>query len=675
MIDIVKIQTFSDYNIDTGNRTSGRYYTVCPQCSHDRKKKQAKSLSVEISKGVWKCHHCGWKGGLKKANSNGHHHFENKTPLSDFWIEWLLKRNISQDVANTMRITCGPAWMVQAGEKVSTIQFPFFKNGQLINTKYRDADKHFQLTKGAPLILYNLDGIKDCSEVFIVEGEMDALSLIQKGINNVVSVPNGANNNLNFIDNCQDELKHVTRFNILTDFDGPGERLAYDLAQKLGPEKCFRLTLAEGCKDANEMLCKHGDIYFPDTIPFTEIPEPKHEPEIKTENDSDYATTKSGFPFTLFPKKMQQMTSAQVMALVARAAFELNRVNCLSKCRGWAPQGFNFYIFIYGESTRNKTANCEPAYRDLFKIQSEELAGYRAELERVSRDNKGKKPADREPEPERPVSFIFKNATIEALESPLQKTAVLYVPGEARTIINNYQKDAGENIDAVLCEFWNGESYVSTRVTRGVTHIDRVKLVIYTSCVTQDLDRLFMSRKNGGFLYRSLLIRAEGTPCDDDKISALGCAISETVLKTTWVNKDEVRLHPKYPFIKSLNGEEYDFRKLDQYQQRLTPVIDILYNACGETPGEPTEDLALKFMRWYNENFQSIMDDIDGTSQAISEGVIDIKTMAEEKAAPELWQQVMVKFKLGSRRSAYRKIRELENKGLVQKRYGKYEWV
>jgi twinkle protein len=41
----------------------------------------------------------------------------------------------------------------------------------------------------------------------IVEGEMDALSLHEAGIHNVVSVPNGATlgtNNLDYLDNCID---------------------------------------------------------------------------------------------------------------------------------------------------------------------------------------------------------------------------------------------------------------------------------------------------------------------------------------------------------------------------------------------------------------------------------------------------------------------------------------
>jgi Family of unknown function (DUF5906) len=49
----------------------GRYYTTCPDCSHRRKKKNAKCLGVTIDgKGArWGCNHCGWAGPEKGARN------------------------------------------------------------------------------------------------------------------------------------------------------------------------------------------------------------------------------------------------------------------------------------------------------------------------------------------------------------------------------------------------------------------------------------------------------------------------------------------------------------------------------------------------------------------------------------------------------------------------------
>jgi hypothetical protein len=53
-------------NYDLGNHTS-----ICPKCSHDRKKKKTECLSVRIDdKGAcWNCHHCGWSGPEKGQHS------------------------------------------------------------------------------------------------------------------------------------------------------------------------------------------------------------------------------------------------------------------------------------------------------------------------------------------------------------------------------------------------------------------------------------------------------------------------------------------------------------------------------------------------------------------------------------------------------------------------------
>ena len=47
-------------------RNSGKQTMPCPQCSHLRKKKNDKCLSVKVDgkSGIFHCHHCGWHGGV-----------------------------------------------------------------------------------------------------------------------------------------------------------------------------------------------------------------------------------------------------------------------------------------------------------------------------------------------------------------------------------------------------------------------------------------------------------------------------------------------------------------------------------------------------------------------------------------------------------------------------------
>ena len=84
-----------------------------------------------------------------------------------------------------MKITEGKEFMPQTGKEENTIQFNYFINNELINIKYRDGKKNFKLVKGAEKIFYNIDSTIGHKYVVIVEGEIDALSFIDAGINSV----------------------------------------------------------------------------------------------------------------------------------------------------------------------------------------------------------------------------------------------------------------------------------------------------------------------------------------------------------------------------------------------------------------------------------------------------------------------------------------------------------
>ena len=67
-------------------------------------------------------------------------------------------------------------------EKRDCLCFNFFENGELVNTKFRDSQKHFKLLQGARTIPYNIDAIRDTPECILVEGEFDALSYMAVGL-------------------------------------------------------------------------------------------------------------------------------------------------------------------------------------------------------------------------------------------------------------------------------------------------------------------------------------------------------------------------------------------------------------------------------------------------------------------------------------------------------------
>jgi twinkle protein len=256
---------YSEHNIEIPNgRISGEVYTTCPNCSKDRKKKSVKCLGVNLDKQVWNCNHCGWKGAIKQERMEKPTYIKpewrNRTELSEKVVKWFEGRGISQDVLKSMQITEGITFIPQKNANANTIQFNYFRDGELINVKYRTGDKCFKLHKGSELIFYNLDSAKDNEEIYIVEGEMDALSFIQAGVKNVLSVPNGANlntNNLTYLDNSIDALTHLKTIVLATDNDNAGRRLRDELAVRFGIYRCKYIDWGE-YKDANDVLQNKG---------------------------------------------------------------------------------------------------------------------------------------------------------------------------------------------------------------------------------------------------------------------------------------------------------------------------------------------------------------------------------------------------------------------------------
>ncbi len=116
-------------------------------------------------------------------------------------------------------------------EGLSLLQL--FENGELVNTKFRDSQKHFKLLQGARTIPYNIDAIRDTPECILVEGEFDALSYMAVGRTDVISVPNGANSQLDWLDELSEshfEQKQVIYLSVDTD------RKGRELCRELSPD-------------------------------------------------------------------------------------------------------------------------------------------------------------------------------------------------------------------------------------------------------------------------------------------------------------------------------------------------------------------------------------------------------------------------------------------------------
>lgn len=284
-------------------RRHGAEKTFCPKCHDGRKNKRDRSLSVNVTTGEYKCHNtgCEFRGNVRSFERKRENKTYVKPPqdvLKSIEIKekaeaWFLKRGISRATLDKFMIFCREEWMPQTQKKESCICFPYFRDGSLVNVKYRDGRKNFKMVKDAELTLYNLNTIGEKKWCIITEGEIDCLSAYEAGFGGdmvadydtgelfngeywkwcVVSVPNGAsmgNQKLDYLDNCAEWLIGIEVFVIATDGDQAGEELKQELIRRLGVERCKTISypieecirlesgLKRRCKDLNEVLIHLG---------------------------------------------------------------------------------------------------------------------------------------------------------------------------------------------------------------------------------------------------------------------------------------------------------------------------------------------------------------------------------------------------------------------------------
>ena len=269
-------------------QAAGGHKLPCPKCSAQRQKSADPCLSVTVeeSSAVWKCHHCEWSGAVTQRDDQQHRRRHvaavrpsySATPQRSQAVNsWFASRGIIETVLDRNRIGTDAVWMPGCadGETVQAITFPYVRDGEVVNIKFRSGAKGFRQVKDAEKVYYGLDDIPVGTDtVIIVEGEIDKLSLEVAGFTNVVSVPDGApqlvkagqadegDRKFSYIWNCKDYFERVMKIILAVDGDGPGQSLAEELARRYGKHRCWSVTWPDGedvvCKDANDVLVTHG---------------------------------------------------------------------------------------------------------------------------------------------------------------------------------------------------------------------------------------------------------------------------------------------------------------------------------------------------------------------------------------------------------------------------------
>ena len=251
-----------DWNLIQTNKVSGTAKLKCPICTDERKNKTDRPLYVNFNSGVGKCFHCEglfFKDSIEKSIEKTEYtlpiqNWKNYTSISDEFVKACENRKISQSTLINLGITQELFYQPKISKEVQNLVFNYFEGDTVVNKKYRGKGKSFTQSKNAKSIFYNINSVIGQDECYIVEGEFDVLAFYEIGIKNVISVPNGANDNDNYWLNSEKYIKDIKKFYVATDNDEKGNEVAEKIAQRLGRYRCERV-LFEG-KDANDDLIR-----------------------------------------------------------------------------------------------------------------------------------------------------------------------------------------------------------------------------------------------------------------------------------------------------------------------------------------------------------------------------------------------------------------------------------
>lgn len=199
--------------------------------------------------------------GVKSKKNYRYPHHENNEDRS-LVENYLELRKISKSTLNY----CD----VQQDDK-KNIVFHYYDNNDVLSlVKYRPArklDKNdikawCQKDSDTMPILFNMNRIDTTKALLITEGEIDALSAIESGFSNTVSIPFGAQTET-WIETCWDFLEQFEKIIIWSDNDSAGLSMRKNVCARLGSWRTYYVDLPlvvedKRVKDINEILYHFG---------------------------------------------------------------------------------------------------------------------------------------------------------------------------------------------------------------------------------------------------------------------------------------------------------------------------------------------------------------------------------------------------------------------------------
>ena len=260
----------------------------CPECSPHRKKKSERTLSVTRKDGkyLYNCWHCSISGSVAEESfvtpiktrskklpqviaDNWSKDLDNEAP--QVVLDYIKTRKLSWEVCGELGVTSATKGFNGSGIG-QAIGFPYRKEGKVYAVKWRSVEGKSFTQDGSANTFFNIDKLNIEDSIVICEGEFDVCAMKQAGVTiPCVSVPNGApikvsqnridpseDRKFAYLWEAKDILEKCNRVILCVDNDSAGNALSEELARRIGKAKIFNVVYPEGCKDANDVLVKHG---------------------------------------------------------------------------------------------------------------------------------------------------------------------------------------------------------------------------------------------------------------------------------------------------------------------------------------------------------------------------------------------------------------------------------
>ena len=199
-------------------------------------------------------------------------------------VAFLASRNVSRETAKAAGCFSTRKYFRKLGREGECIAFPYMHDGAVTGLKYRSIETKDYSWDGRAAGLWGAENIVEgmfgekCP-IIICEGELDRLALLEAGVVNACSVPNGAPKQVAegraspeedrlfaYVWAAREKLDAAEKIIIALDGDEPGEAGAEEIARRIGKGKCWSVKYPDGCKDANDVLINHGPDAIQDLI-------------------------------------------------------------------------------------------------------------------------------------------------------------------------------------------------------------------------------------------------------------------------------------------------------------------------------------------------------------------------------------------------------------------------